>query len=74
MFYMKPSRYFPNETSARTIIENLSYVMNTMEERESPCKDGIGFLACMNDWKMKVCIRAGSNGVVLYYDAHSFSH
>jgi hypothetical protein len=27
MFYMKPSRYFPKETSTRTLINNLAYVM-----------------------------------------------
>jgi hypothetical protein len=27
--------------------------MNTMVEKELACRDGIGFLACMNDWKMK---------------------
>ena len=53
MFYMKPSRYNPSDTPARTIIDNLVYVMNTMLARERPCRDGIGFLACMDDWKMK---------------------
>jgi hypothetical protein len=27
--------------------------MNTMVEKELACRDGIGFLVCMNDWKMK---------------------
>jgi hypothetical protein len=53
MFYMKPARYFPKETSTRSIIDNLAYVMNTMLERERPCTDGIGFLANMDTWAMK---------------------
>jgi hypothetical protein len=53
MFYMRPARYFPSETPAKTIIDNLAYVMNTMLENERPCTDGIGFLACMNDWTMR---------------------
>eukprot|EP00980_Cylindrotheca_fusiformis_P019877 scaffold6992_cov102-Cylindrotheca_fusiformis.AAC.9 len=52
MFYMKPARYFPRKTKVKDVIENLVYVMNTMLERENPCKNGIGFVACMNDWKM----------------------
>jgi len=53
MFYMRPSRYFPKETSVKDIIDNLAYCMNTMVERESACTEGIGFLAYMNDWSMK---------------------
>ena len=53
MFYMRPSRYVPKETSTKAIIENLAYVMNCMLEKESSCRDGIGFLACMDDWKMR---------------------
>jgi hypothetical protein len=53
MFYMRPARYCPRETPARAIIDNLAYVMNSMLEKERPCSDGIGFLACMDDWKMR---------------------
>ncbi|KAL3911143.1 MAG: hypothetical protein SGILL_007399 [Bacillariaceae sp.] len=54
MFYMRPSRYFPNQTTTKTIINNLTYVMNTMlESSQQSQKNGIGFLACMDDWKMK---------------------
>jgi hypothetical protein len=53
MFYMRPSRYVPKETSTKTIIDNLVYVMNTMLEKEKNQKHGIGFIACMDDWKMK---------------------
>lgn len=52
MFYMKPGRYFPRKTKVRDVIDNLVYVMNTMLEKEHACKNGIGFMACMNDWKM----------------------
>jgi hypothetical protein len=53
MFYMKPARYFPKETSTQSIIDNLAYVMNTMLERERPCTEGVGFLANMDTWAMK---------------------
>jgi hypothetical protein len=53
MFYMKPAQYFPKETSTRSIIDNLAYVVNTMLERERPSTDGIGFLANMDTWAMK---------------------
>ena len=54
VFYMRPSRYFPNLTSTKTIIDNLCYVMNTMlENSQFAQKEGIGFVACMDDWKMK---------------------
>ena len=53
MFYMRPSRYFHKETSVQAIIDNLAYCMNTMVEKEKACTEGIGFLACMNDWTMK---------------------
>jgi hypothetical protein len=53
MFYMKPARYVPKETSTQSIIDNLAYVMNTMLERERPCTEGIGFLANMDAWAMK---------------------
>lgn len=53
MFYMRPSRYFPGETTARTIIDNLCYVMNTILEKEHAQTEGIGFIACMDGWKMR---------------------
>jgi hypothetical protein len=52
MFYMRPSRYFPKKTSTRTIINNLVYVMNTLCERQHAQKEGIGFVACMDEWRM----------------------
>lgn len=53
VFYMRPSRYFPKETTTEEIIDNLSYCMQTMCEKEKASTEGIGFLAYMNDWKMK---------------------
>jgi CRAL/TRIO domain len=54
MFYMRPSRYFPNHTPTQTIIDNLCYVINTMlENNPSAQQHGIGFLASMDDWKMQ---------------------
>eukprot|EP00980_Cylindrotheca_fusiformis_P006931 scaffold1443_cov113-Cylindrotheca_fusiformis.AAC.5 len=53
VFYMKPARYFPKETSTETIKDNLAYVLQTMSEDSLACIDGIGFVANMNDWHMK---------------------
>jgi hypothetical protein len=53
IFYMRPSRFFPKQTSTEQIIENLGYCMTTMMEREGAGLNGIGFLANMDDWKMK---------------------
>lgn len=53
VFYMRPSRYFPNQTSTEEIIDNLAYCMQTMCEGEKANAEGIGFLAYMNDWKME---------------------
>lgn len=53
MFYMRPSRYHPRETSVKDIIDNLGYCMTTMVEKEKACSEGIGFLAYMNDWTMR---------------------
>ena len=53
IFYMRPSRYFPKQTTTTEIIDNLAYCMSTMMElSEKSCTEGIGFLAYMNDWKM----------------------
>ena len=51
MFYMKPCR-FHRKDSVKDVIDNLVYVMNCMLEKEGNMKNGIGFMACMNDWKM----------------------
>lgn len=48
---MKPCR-FHRKDSVRGIIDNLIYVINCMSEKEQNSKNGIGFLACMNDWTM----------------------
>jgi CRAL/TRIO domain len=54
MFYMRPARYFPGQTTTKMIIDNLCYVMNTMlENNQFAQKEGIGFIACMDNWKMK---------------------
>lgn len=56
LFYMRPSRYFPSQTTARCIITNLIYVMDCLHERrryENSKKHKIGFIANMNDWKME---------------------
>ena len=53
MFYMRPSRYIPSETSTKTIINNLAYVIQSMQSRSSYAEThGIGFIANMDDWTM----------------------
>lgn len=52
VFYMKPARYFPKKMSVSSVINNLIYVMDCMTEKETAQRDGIGFVANMNDWKM----------------------
>jgi len=54
VFYMKPARYFPKQTSTQQIIDNLAYCMNHLcETSEIACSEGIGFAAYMPDWKME---------------------
>lgn len=51
MFYMRPSRYFPKDTSTETIIDNLGYCMSMMvNSKEKNGTEGIAFLANMDDW------------------------
>jgi hypothetical protein len=54
-FYMRPSRYYPSQTTAKAIITNLIYVMDSLyERRRQPMHQSrIGFIANMNDWKME---------------------
>mmetsp|Transcript_4330 Transcript_4330/g.10821 ORF Transcript_4330/g.10821 Transcript_4330/m.10821 type:complete len:557 (-) Transcript_4330:86-1756(-) len=51
MFYMRPSRYFPNSTPIEDVIDNLAYVMQSMTcGDEDAQSEGIGFIANMNGW------------------------
>jgi len=50
VFYMKPARFWPKETSTDQIIDNLVYCMESMVEKQKSCEEGIAFLANMNDW------------------------
>ena len=52
VFYMRPGRYFPKETSTKTIIDNLAYCMQTMVEKEKACTEGIAFVANLTEWTM----------------------
>lgn len=52
VFYMRPSRYKPTETTTDEIIDNLAYIMQVMMEKEQSCAQGIAFLANMADWNM----------------------
>ncbi|KAL3921288.1 MAG: hypothetical protein SGILL_002825 [Bacillariaceae sp.] len=49
-FYMRPCRYYPNETPTSKIIDNLAYVMETYASRDPELKTGIAFIANMNEW------------------------
>lgn len=54
VFYMRPSRYFPKETPTELIINNLGYCMMSMQEgNEKNSREGIGFVANMDEWKMR---------------------
>jgi hypothetical protein len=54
VFYMRPSRYFPNKTPTKVIVDNLGYCMTSMQEgNEKNSREGIGFVANMDDWEMK---------------------
>ncbi len=50
VFYMRPSRYFPNETPTAIVIDNLIYVMDKMDQQKPP--KGIAFIANMEGWTM----------------------
>ena len=51
MFYMRPSRYFPNSTPIEDVIDNLAYVMQSMTcSDEGAQTDGVGFIANMDGW------------------------
>ena len=53
-FYMKPSRFHPNETKTSGIIANLLYVMDSLDRyTEGTERNKIGFIANMADWKME---------------------
>lgn len=55
LFFMYPARYFPAKTTTQEIIDNLAYCMNTMcDTNEKDASEGIGFLAYMNDWKVRI--------------------
>jgi CRAL/TRIO domain len=48
---MCPARYFPKETTVTEIIDNECYVMSTMMENETNARNGIGFIANMDNWQ-----------------------
>jgi len=53
VFYMRPGRYFPSETPTELIVDNLAYCMASMQDgNEKNSREGIGFVANMDDWKM----------------------
>jgi len=54
VFYMRPCRYFPKETPTELVVNNLGYCMMSMQEgNEMNSREGIGFVANMDDWKMQ---------------------
>jgi len=53
VFYMRPGRYFPSKTPTKVIVDNLGYCMSSMQDgNEKNSKEGIGFVANMDDWRM----------------------
>jgi hypothetical protein len=50
VFYMRPSRYFPKVTPVPVIINNLSYILQVMLEREECSTRGVAFIANMKGW------------------------
>jgi uncharacterized protein YbgA (DUF1722 family) len=50
---MRPKRYDPDHTPVQDIIDNLVYVMNTMNEKEQNATRGIAFIANMDGWTMR---------------------
>mmetsp|Transcript_4598 Transcript_4598/g.13010 ORF Transcript_4598/g.13010 Transcript_4598/m.13010 type:complete len:404 (+) Transcript_4598:119-1330(+) len=50
VFYMRPSRYFPKVTPTPVVINNLSYVLQVMLEKEECSTRGIAFVANMKGW------------------------
>ena len=53
IFYMRPSRFVPGETTTSAVIANLIYVMDSFYERHRDTSRSIGFIANMNDWTME---------------------
>ena len=54
VFYMRPARYFPSKTPTKDIVDNLGYCMTSMQDgNEKNTREGIGFVANMDDWAMK---------------------
>ena len=53
VFYMRPARFFPKKTKTKSVICNLTYVMDTIYQRNYSYKNGIAFVANMNDWTME---------------------
>jgi hypothetical protein len=49
---MRPSRYNPYTTPTQDVIDNLVYVMNSMNEKERNASHGIAFIANMDGWTM----------------------
>lgn len=52
MFYIRPCRYSPRKQAIDRFLDNLVYIMNYMLEDEHNCRNGIGVVANMADWKM----------------------
>jgi hypothetical protein len=50
---MRPKRYNPERTPVQHIIDNLVYVMNTMNENNQNATRGIAFIANMDGWTMR---------------------
>jgi hypothetical protein len=51
VLYMRPSRYFPKlSDDSSSLLENLCYILNDMSDTEEKCRNGVAFVANMNDF------------------------
>jgi hypothetical protein len=52
VFYMRPSRFVPDQMSTSSVIANLIYVMNSVAVKETSKTAGLSFMANMTGWTM----------------------
>jgi hypothetical protein len=53
VLYIRPSRYFPEEVDATTVIESLCYVLNDMSDTEEKCRNGVAFISNMKGFEIE---------------------
>lgn len=53
VLYLRPSRYFPEEVDATTVIESLCYVLNDMSDTEEKCRNGVALISNMKGFAIE---------------------